>query len=310
MGSTARFYVCGGSPDVEARLRSRLADLEQRWSRFLPDSEVSRANANAGRPTTVSAETRLLAAQALRAGELTHGWFDPLLLEPLADAGYERSYDLLDTAGLDPLVASVDRRGPTVSVLVRPPDNGSGSLAVDEAAGTVTVGAGAGFDPGGIGKGLAADLLATDAVAGGASAVMIDLGGDIACAGRAPAAGWLVDIHDPFDPEQPCAQVRIPWGAVATSSSAHRRWRHHGEVAHQLIDPQTRRPSDSSIVQATVIAGACWLAEVSAKAALLAGPIAGPALLADIGVEGLLMCSDGSRIETRGWSAFTAASMS
>jgi FAD:protein FMN transferase len=310
MGSTARFYVCGGSPEVEARLRARLRDLEQRWSRFVPTSEVSRANANAGRPTAVSAETRLLVAQALRAGELTHGWFDPLLLEPLTAAGYQQSYELLDTTGLDPLVASVDRRGPTVSVLVRPTDEGSGSLAVDEAAGTVTVGTSAGFDPGGIGKGLAADLLATDAVAGGASAVMVDLGGDIACAGRAPAAGWLVDVHDPFDPAQARAQVRIPWGAVATSSSTHRRWRHDGEIAHQLIDPQTRRPSDSSIVQATVIAGACWLAEVSAKAALLAGPIAGPALLADIGVEGLLVCADGSRIETRGWSAFTAASMS
>lgn len=310
MGSAARFFVCGGSPDTETRLRGRLAELEQRWSRFLPTSEVSRANANAGRPTAVSPDTRLLAAQALHAGELTHGWFDPLLLEPLTAAGYGRSYELLETTGLEPLVASVARRGPTVSVLVRSPEGAPGALVVDESAGTVTVGAGTGFDPGGIGKGLAADLLAADAVAGGATAVMIDLGGDIACAGRAPGAGWSVDVHDPFEPTQSCAQVRIPWGAVATSSSLHRRWRHDGEVAHQLIDPRTRRPSDSTIVQATVIAGACWLAEVSAKAALLAGPIAGPALLADIGVEGLLVCADGSRIETHGWPAFATASMS
>ncbi len=309
MGSSARIYVCGGPLDVETRLRARLAELEARWSRFLPASEVSRANANVGNPTPVSPDTRLLASQALRAVDMTHGWFDPLLLEPLTAAGYDRTYDLLDTTGLGPMAASIDRRGPVVSVIVRAPDQRPGDLVVDEDAGTITAGAG-GFDPGGIGKGLAADLLATDAIAAGASAVMIDLGGDISCAGQAPDAGWSVDVHDPFGPDRTAARVRIPWGAVATSSSAHRRWRHDGEIAHQLIDPETRRPSDSTIVQATVIAGACWLAEVCAKAALLAGPIAGPALLADVGVEGLLIGADGSRIETRGWSAFTLPALS
>ena len=230
MGSTARIFVCGGSPGTEARLRARLHDLENRWSRFLPTSEVSRANADAGQATAVSPETRLLVAQALRAAELTHGWFDPLLLEPLTDAGYERSYELLDTGDLGPLVAGVDRSGPMVSVVVRPPHESSATLDVDDGAGTVTVGSGVGFDPGGIGKGLAADLLATDAMADGASAVMIDLGGDIACAGRSPDAGWAVDVHDPFDPGRTCARVRIPWGAVATSSTIHRRWRHDGEI--------------------------------------------------------------------------------
>ena len=56
---------------------------------------------------------------------------------------------------------------------------------------------GIGLDPGGIGKGLAADLAVRELRAAGTGGVLVALGGDIACAGRAPdPAGWLVDIED------------------------------------------------------------------------------------------------------------------
>ena len=42
---------------------------------------------------------------------------------------------------------------------------------------------GVGFDPGGIGKGLAADLVATAAVDLGADGAMVSLGGDLRVAG-------------------------------------------------------------------------------------------------------------------------------
>ena len=48
-------------------------------SRFLPDSELSRANANAGRPVPVSRLLIRLVAGALAAAERTGGALDPTI---------------------------------------------------------------------------------------------------------------------------------------------------------------------------------------------------------------------------------------
>ena len=39
MGSDASVVVVGGPPDLTARARTRIDELESLWSRFLPDSE-------------------------------------------------------------------------------------------------------------------------------------------------------------------------------------------------------------------------------------------------------------------------------
>ena len=49
--------------------------------------------------------------------------------------------------------------------------------------------AGAGFDPGGIGKGLAADLAVAEALTEGAAGVCVNLGGDVRLEGSAPDGG-------------------------------------------------------------------------------------------------------------------------
>ena len=45
MGTTVEVTVVGGTPSLLTIARGRIRDLELRWSRFLPDSEVSRLNA-------------------------------------------------------------------------------------------------------------------------------------------------------------------------------------------------------------------------------------------------------------------------
>ena len=50
MGATATVAVVDGPLTLLEAARERLAELEQRWSRFLPESEVSRLNRAGGRP--------------------------------------------------------------------------------------------------------------------------------------------------------------------------------------------------------------------------------------------------------------------
>lgn len=256
---------------------------------------MSQLNARAGTPLQVSADTLLCVQRAISASQATRGWFDPLLLQQLEDAGYDRGHDLLSPPAEPHLVLTVTHDvtdGPIVELhdwVAR-----AASLIVDPETSSVTVPEGRAFDPGGVGKGLAADLLAADAMAAGAIAVMIDLGGDIVFAGQAPDGGWAVDIEDPHDTSSTLRQLRVAGGAVATSTKARRRWSLAGEDQHHLIDPSTGAPSTSDAVAATVVAGECWRAESLAKAAVVAGVDVGLDLLRQHRVEGLIIDGTGA----------------
>ena len=80
-------------------------------------------------------------------------------------------------------------------------------------------------------------------------------------------------------------------GAVATSTTAYRRW---GDDAHHLIDPATGRPARTDLLAVTVVAGEAAWAEVIAKAALLAGLDGAPTVIGDLGLTGLLVDVDGN----------------
>jgi thiamine biosynthesis lipoprotein len=82
-----------------------------------------------------------------------------------------------------------------------------------------------------------------------------------------------------------------------------RRRRHH------LIDPATGRPAVTSVVTATAVASEGWQAEVLAKAAFLAGPAEGLALLESFGAQGLVIDDEGAVHESAGLRRFTQATM-
>src|SRR5687767_10207033 len=69
----------------------RLDELEQRWSRFLPASEISELNAAGGAPRRVSTDTVRLVESLVQAWHATAGAFDPTLLGALVELGYAAS---------------------------------------------------------------------------------------------------------------------------------------------------------------------------------------------------------------------------
>jgi thiamine biosynthesis lipoprotein len=260
MGSDTHLIIVGGDDKALARAIDRIEELESRWSRFRPDSEVTALNEGAGRPVLVSADTRLLVARAVEAWRLTGGSFDPTLLDDLLRAGYDRSFEQL---GANNEVREVMARRRTAYAA------GCTDIAVDDS--TVTVPAGLTFDAGGIGKGLAADLVATELMADGVAGVCVNIGGDLRVLGDSPdASGWTLAIEHPYS-STPVAIVGLKSGAIATSSVLRRVWTRDGRGRHHLIDPATGEPSQSDLGLASVVAGEAWKAEVLAKAALLRG---------------------------------------
>jgi FAD:protein FMN transferase len=292
MGCDVHVLVVGGPRGLARLARDRVEELERRWSRFRPGSEISRLNRLAGSPVHVSPVTLGLVRRALEGAAVTGGRYDPTVLGDVLRAGYDRPFERLtgDPAG------GRSRLG-----------RGWDRVEVDRAGSAVTLPAGVGLDPGGIGKGYAADLLVAELRAAGAAGVCANLGGDLRVGGRPPGGGsWVVGIEHPLRPAL-AATVTVDRGAVATSSRVRRAWGPAGDRRHHLIDPATGRPASGGLAAVTVLAAEGWQAEVLAKAAFLGGLGQGPALLAAAGADGLLVDDRGGLHPTAGFGRFVAA---
>jgi thiamine biosynthesis lipoprotein len=253
MGSACHVIVVGGPAAALASARDRIRDLDERWSRFRSTSEVTRLTEQAGTAVKVSAETRLLVERAIEAWRASGGAFDPTLLGAVLRAGYTRSLDL------GPITA----RG-TSTLLT-----GCTDIVVDGEE--VCLPPGTGFDPGGVGKGLCADLVVDELLAAGAEGACVNMGGDLRVAGTAPdGRAWTVAVEHPWR-RPPLALLGLDAGAVATSTTLRRAWSVDGQALHHLIDPATDQPSTSDLTLATVVTGEAWMAEVLAKTVLLRG---------------------------------------
>ena len=294
MGTTAHVIVTGGTPGLAERAVDALHALEARWSRFRPDSEISRLNARPGVPVLVSPETFVLVARAVEGWRLTGGRFDPTLLPELRAAGYDRSFELV-RAGAGQAGATDAAPKPTE------PESldarlGAGAIFVDPVVGAVMLPPGTELDPGGIGKGLAADLVVERLLADGAAGALVSVGGDLRAEGAAPGgSGWVVAVADPVDEDRVLDTVGFDAGAVASSWRTKRAWTGpDGSARHHLIDPTTGAPAITGVRGVTVVSGLGWHAEVLAKAAFLAGMPEGARLIADRGAAGLVVTDDGS----------------
>src|ERR1700761_8337270 len=274
---------------ARAMLTTDLADLDAACSRFRPDSELAQLDQAGGKPTAVSPLLAEAIAVALRAAELTGGDVDPTVGEAIAAAGYDRDFSLIPPDG------------PPISLVVRAVP-GWQQVALDRAAGTVTLPPGVRLDLGATAKAWAADRGA--AVQCG---VLVGLGGDIAVAGLAPEGGWRIRVQDitgrpDEDPGGPAVTVAIVSGGLGTSSTTARRWRRGGSLLHHILDPRTVLPPAPVWRTVSVTAATCADANAASTAAIIRGEVA-PGWLAAQRLPSRLV-TDSGRVETvAGWPA-------
>lgn len=286
MGTTVTVVAPRQDPAAEAALalsvEGLFAESERRYSRFRPDSELSRLNRSAGW-TPVSTPLFETLRRARAYFETTGGLFDPTTGAALAALGYDRSFSpgALDRAAL-PAEAEAARLcdvalDPARRAVLRPPH--------------VTL------DLGGLVKGHTADRAARRLPPDAA----VDAGGDAVLRGDGPSGdGWLVDVEDPADPARTMLTLRIRNRAVATSAPNRRRWKTGAREQHHLIDPRTRRPSESDLAQVTVVAPAAEVADVLAKVTFLLGAREGARLLSSIPAASGVLVRSGGEVEIVG----------
>jgi thiamine biosynthesis lipoprotein len=168
--------------------------------------------------------------------------------------------------------------------------------------GKVSLPRGMTLDAGGIGKGLAADLILQFALEHGAQAACINLGGDMAI-NTGDSIGWDVEILSPIDPGVILDTVRVSVGGVATSSLFARQRNSAGIASHLFTDSSAHDTQHT--VGATVIANSAAWSEAWTKYAILSNPAQAINTLTTTGLAAMLVSADGHITKTESWKTFT-----
>jgi thiamine biosynthesis lipoprotein len=292
--------VVDGADELEAArslASSMLDDIDRTCSRFRDDSDLSRANREAGRWVQVDPLLAAAVRAALDAAEQTDGLVDPTLGHSLVSVGYDRDFDVVRLGD-----------GPTAIPL--PAVTDAWRWVEVDPAGGVRVPGGVALDLGATGKAFASDLISSAIGIRLGIGCVLSLGGDVAVGnavlagddgiGDDPADGdsstvpvpWQVAISETPD-EPPAALITLPAGGLATSTVMARRWHRGGAAMHHLLDPATGCPVDPVWRTASVIAPTCLAANTASTATVIMGSRAVD-WLDRRGLSARLVGSDGS----------------
>jgi thiamine biosynthesis lipoprotein len=292
MGGRARLILVDRAPGdtpsprlrhAAAGARALLAELEARWTRFAATSDLARLNADPRAVVPAHEHVRALVRAGAWAGRASGGLVDITLGDAIVAAGYAGHW-AGETAPLPAALAAAPPRAPAAP---HPAARWHG-LGVDGRAGTVCRPLGAALDSGGIGKGLAADLVARRLVG---LRYVVDVGGDLAV-GHGGGGAHAIDVEHPLTGAV-AHRLHLGGGAVATSGIHRRLWLDAGGApAHHVLDPSTGRPAWTGLLAATAVGRTALEAEVTAKVALLRGPSGARSALAALG--GVLVAEDGA----------------
>lgn len=234
-----------------------LGAFEAKFSRYRPDSVVSRINAAAGREwVSVDAETERMLDMAEGAFTLTSGILDATLLPLQQVWNWKIAH------------ARLPARDEIANALAL-----TGWRKVQRRPGAVFLPQGGmGLDFGGFGKELAVDRLAHLAQSRGIRDALIDLGRDIQTLGsNGVHPFWHVGIEDARRPGASLGGLALSGRAVSASGDYTRYFMHDGVRYGHILDPRTGWPVTSGMRSVTVIAQSCLEAGLYSTAVFVLG---------------------------------------
>jgi len=236
MGTFAGLSVAGADKSQLATYtdiaRATLKELETRLTIFNPASEISRLNQAAGsNAVSVSGTTFEVLELSQRYARISGGRFDATILPLMRLWGFYggRKPEHIP----NPREIAATRRLVGYDKLVLGPGLAA-RLAVS----------GMQLDLGGIAKGYGVDVCSRRLREAGATDVLINLGGNMMCHGRAaPDRPWTIGIRNPFRRQEMLGRFELADGmAVATSGNYERFIDIDGKRHAHILDPRTGFP--------------------------------------------------------------------
>nr|WP_302598457.1 FAD:protein FMN transferase [uncultured Cellulosilyticum sp.] len=221
---------------------NRIAQLEDTLSINKTGTLLDKVNQEAGKsPVQVDADTLDVIQKGLTYSALTEGSFD-ITVGPIV-----KLWNIGFPEARVPSKEEIIEKLPLIDYQ---------KVILDEAAQTVFLESpGMLIDLGGIGKGYAADEVATLLRAEGVEHAIIDLGGNLYMLGNKPGnKPWTVGIQDPFNPRgNIIGRIQVENKSIVTSGIYERFIEQDGIKYHHILNPKTGYPYTNEIAGVTII---------------------------------------------------------
>ena len=131
-------------------------------------------------------------------------------------------------------------------------------------------------DLNGIAKGDAVDRVVKSLQARGIENCLVEIGGEVRCAGQLDGRSWQVGIRGPDN--DIISRIPLSGTAVATSGDHIHYFELNGKRYSHLLDPVTGKPVLHDLALVSVVAETTRLADAWSTALMVLGPEAGLAL--------------------------------
>ena len=214
-------------------------EYENKFSRTIPTSEISKINKSKGQPVTVSDDTIFLLEKGLYYSRLSNGAYD-LTIAPLS-----MLWDFKNNTGSIPSKKDILNRQKHVNYKNLLIDGNTVTLLDPEAS----------IDLGSIAKGYIADQLKVFLVSKGVKHAIIDLGGNVLTIGnKTDGNNFTVGIQKPFDERnQTIASLSINDKSVVSSGIYERYFKIDDKIYHHILNPSTGYPYENDLLGVTII---------------------------------------------------------
>jgi thiamine biosynthesis lipoprotein len=283
-------------PAIAAAVWRQLEEIDQVFNDWKDSSEIGRINAGGAGVYTVSPDLADCLVLARRVNQLTEGAFD-LTVGPL-----RRLWRGAETSGVLPTAEQLTAVRAAL-----------GPQTWDITGRTLTVRVpGVRFDPGGLVKGLSVDRALLLLRQAGASAALVQSGGETGCFGLSPhGVPHRLGIPDPDAPDQVLTTIHDRGtGLCGSTSGNYRQPVQIGDrTFYHIYDPRTGQPCDVRILSVSVVfpgTGRNALADGLTKGGVVNGAawilaavtrLGGDALVLERGADGAVV-----RHATAGWA--------
>ena len=236
-------------PEAQAMAAAAIAEvqrIEAKYSRYQPESIVSRINAAAGgQAVACDEETWSLLSYADSLYQSSDGLFD------ITSGVLRRAWNFYDHR----LPASADLEALRQLIGWRRVEREGQAVRLPEA--------GMELDFGGFGKEYAADRAGAVLAAKGLHHGYVNLAGDMRVLGPKPdGSPWMIGIQDPRDKTAILATIPVDRGGLATSGDYERFFELDGKRYCHILDPRSGQPvthwrTVSVVAPLAVVAGNC-----------------------------------------------------
>lgn len=229
---------------LQAKITALINEFDSTYSRFRPDSLVTKMSQQAG-AYYLPQNAELLMSVYRRLYDCTDGLVTPLVGQLLVDTGYDATYSLAAKTELSRVPAW---------------DN-----VLSVSGTTLRLTSPALLDFGAAGKGYLADLVADELQKEGHRQLCVDASGDMVCRGLDQPL--RIGLEDPGDSTQALGVAQISNRALCGSAPNRRAW---GDY-HHIIDPQTKQ-SVQNVRAVWTVADTALVADAVATGLFFASP--------------------------------------